>query len=95
MVAETSVSGPTWRAFMQDSVSKLLTGSWTTAPQGHVAEGAVEGPEVPNVVPAGVLKALGTVAAEVEKSVAQAALASLLAWPSVIGTCSRDDSSTR
>lgn len=52
-------------------------------PEGRVAQGAAEGPEVPEAVFAGVLNALETVAAEVGKSVAQVALAWLLARPSV------------
>jgi len=51
--------------------------------EGRVAEGAAEGPEVPDSVFAGILKALETVAAEVEKSIAQVALAWLLTRPSV------------
>ncbi len=52
-------------------------------PEGRVAQGAAEGPEVTDSVFAAVLKALETVAAEAERSVAQVALAWLLTRPSV------------
>lgn len=52
-------------------------------PEGRVAQGAAEGPDVPESVFTNVLTALETVAAELGKSVAQVALAWLLTRPSV------------
>lgn len=52
-------------------------------PDGRVAQGAAEGPEVPTPVFAGVLKALETVAAAADRSVPQVALAWLLSRPSI------------